>query len=153
MGIVKIIDSNLKSEICNAILRKLPLWFGIESAILEYVKDVGSMDTWAAYDGDVVIGFASIKRHFSESAEIYVIGVIEEFHRKGIGHMLLEVITKDLRNDGFKFLTVKTLSESRPNKEYEQTRNFYLKSGFARLEEFKTLWGAENPCLLLVKNL
>ncbi|MEK6774859.1 MAG: hypothetical protein AABY64_13025 [Bdellovibrionota bacterium] len=59
----------------------------------------------------------------------------------------------DLRKEGVKFLTVKTLSESRPNKEYNQTRNFYLKVGFTPLEEFKTLWGDANPCVLLVKNL
>ena len=80
-------------------------------------------------------------------------GILEPYHRKGIGHQLLSVIESDLRKDGFKFLSVKTLSESRPNKEYDRTRNFYLKLGFSPVEEFKTLWGDANPCLFLIKAL
>ena len=153
MKLIKITDPNLKSEICNSILRSLPLWFGIEAAIVDYVNDVQSMETWAVHEGDFAIGFASINKHFSKSAEIHVMGIRQEFHRKGIGHQLIEAIERDLGSHGFQFLTVKTLSDSRPNKEYDQTRNFYLKSGFTQLEEFKTLWGEANPCLLLVKNL
>ncbi len=153
MKITKITDPNLKSEICNSILRSLPLWFGLEHAIVDYVNDVKRMETWAILKDELVIGFASINKHFSKSAKIHVIGIREEFHRKGIGHELVKLIEKDLRIEGFQFLTVKTLSESKPNKEYDQTRNFYLKAGFTPLEEFKTLWGEDNPCLLLVKNL
>lgn len=153
MKIAQIDDPNLKSEICNSILRSLPLWFGIESAIVDYANDIKPMQTWAAYEHDQIIGFASINKHFKKSAEIHVMGIRQEFHRKGIGHQLIEGIEKELRKQGFKFLTVKTLSESRPNQEYDQTRNFYLKTGFTPLEEFKTLWGEANPCLLLIKNL
>ncbi len=153
MNILKISDPNLKSEICNSILRSLPHWFGIESAIVDYVNDVRPMDTWAVYKNNEVIGFASIRRHFSKSAEIHVMGIRQEFHRKGIGHQLLKAIEGELRGQEYKFLSVKTLSESRPNQEYDQTRNFYHKSGFTPLEEFKTLWGEHNPCLLLVKSI
>ena len=80
-------------------------------------------------------------------------GILEKFHRKGVGYQLIETIEAALRNEGVKYLSVKTLSQSRPNKEYDQTRSFYLKAGFTPLEEFKTLWGEHNPCLLLVKTL
>ena len=153
MKIVKIAEPSLKGEICNSILRGLPLWFGIESAIVDYVAAVQQMDTWVVYDNTNAIGFASINKHFSQSAEIHVMGIREQHHGKGIGHKLLKSIEGELKNQGFKFLTVKTLSASRPNKEYDQTRNFYLKIGFTPLEEFKTLWGEHNPCLQLVKNL
>jgi GNAT superfamily N-acetyltransferase len=153
MKIIKIDDSNLKSQICDSVLRSLPLWFGIESAIIDYIQDVKRMDTWVAYVDNVAIGFASINKHFSESAEIHVMGIIPEYHRQGLGRQLIEAIEKDLHEKGFKFLTVKTLSESRPNKEYDLTRSFYLKNGFIPLEEFKTLWGESNPCLFLVKVL
>ena len=153
MQILKIEEPHLKSEICNSILRSLPLWFGIESAIVGYVKDVQPMETWVIYDGNQAIGFASINKHFSKAAEIHVMAIRQEFHRRGIGHALIEVIEDSLRKQGIKFLQMKTLSESRPNKEYDRTRNFYLKLGFTPLEEFKTLWGEHNPCLLLVKSL
>ena len=54
---------------------------------------------------------------------------------------------------GYRYLTVKTLSESRSNEEYDRTRNFYYGVWFLPVEEFKTLWGEHNPCLLLIKNI
>lgn len=153
MKIIKITDPELKSSVCNSILRSLPLWFGIESAIIDYVNDVKTMDTWVAYDGDTAIGFASLNKHFPTAAEVHVMGIREEFHRQGIGHQLIKKIEAEIRQQGVQFLTVKTLSESRPNKEYDQTRKFYLKAGFVPVEEFKTLWGEHNPCLFLIKSL
>jgi hypothetical protein len=71
-----------KSKICNDILRALPLWFGIESAIVDYVNDVKNMDTWIAeIDGDAV-GFISINKHNSHTAEIHVMGIREPYHNK-----------------------------------------------------------------------
>lgn len=153
MKINSIHDPQLKSEICNLILRRLPKWFGIESAIVDYVNDVKPMMTWALYDGSEAIGFASINKHFPSAAEIHVMAIQQNYHRRGLGKALLAVIEEDLRKEGIRFLTVKTLSESRPNKEYDQTRQFYLEMGFIPLEEFKTLWGEHNPCLFLAKPL
>jgi len=104
-------------------------------------------------DNETVRNSNHLQRHFPTSAEIHVMGILEKYHRKGIGHQLVKTVEDELRQQGTHFLTVKTLSESRPNKEYDQTRKFYLKAGFLPLEEFKTLWGEANPCLLLVKAL
>lgn len=153
MKIAKVTDPNMKSEICKSVLRALPRWFGIESAIVDYVSDVRRMETWAVFEQDAAIGFASINKHFPGAAEIHVMGVLERFHRHGVGSELLKQIEADLSAQGIKFLTVKTLSESRVDEAYKQTRNFYLKSGFFPLEEFKTLWGEGNPCLFMVKGL
>lgn len=153
MKILKISDPKIKSEICDSVLRSLPLWFGIESAIIDYVNDVKSMETWAAFEGTSPIGFVSIRQHFPKSYEIHVMGILEKCHRRGIGHQLVKTVEEELRSQSIHFLTVKTLSEYRPNPEYDQTRKFYLKAGFEPLEEFKTLWGDANPCLLLVKAL
>ena len=83
-------NPDLKSKVCESILRSLPLWFGLEYAIVNYIKDVKTMDTWVAYDGDSPIGFISIHKHFEYSAEIHVMGIRSEYHRKGIGHTLLK---------------------------------------------------------------
>ena len=50
------------------------------------------------------------------------------------------------------YLHVKTLGPSRPNAEYAATREFYRQMGFRPLEE-NGLWGATNPCLMLIKHL
>lgn len=153
MKIIEIFDPQQKSHICNKILRSLPSWFGIESAILDYVRDVQPMETWAAEVDNEIVGFVSLNKHNEHSAEVHVMGVLERYHRNKIGQLLIEKSEENLKKQNFKFLQVKTLSPSRSDVSYDKTRQFYLKMGFVPLEEFKTLWGEANPCLLLIKNL
>jgi len=149
---IEIIETG-KSEICEKILRSIPDWFGIESAIVDYIKDVQSMPMLAAKLETEVVGFLSLKFHNKYTAEIHVMGVLPDFHRRKVGRMLVEAAEKYLSERDYKYLTVKTLSESRPNEEYDRTRKFYYGVGFIPLEEFKTLWGEHNPCLLLIKDV
>jgi ribosomal protein S18 acetylase RimI-like enzyme len=142
-----------KSKICEKILRSLPGWFGIESAILDYTDDVRAMPMLVAYDGAEVVGFLSLNLHNKFTAEVHVMGVLPTHHRRGIGRKLIQQAEECLKKRDFVFLTVKTLSESRPNKEYDQTRSFYYSTGFLPVEEFKTLWGEHNPCLLMIRSL
>jgi hypothetical protein len=44
-----------------------------------------------------------------------------------------------VREDGTRFLSVKTLGPSRPDENYQRTRLFYDACGFAPLEEFLDL--------------
>lgn len=153
MKIQKIASPSERTLICNQILRALPSWFGIESAIVKYATDVATMDTWAIFFNEKAIGFISINLHNESTAEIHVMGIQEEYHKQGYGRTLIETVEDDLINRNFKFLTVKTLSASHPDQNYDKTRKFYLKMGFTPLEEFKSLWNENNPCLLLVKSL
>ena len=141
------------SRICKKVILSLPDWFGLEKANKEYIEKVGNTDFYAAYMFDIVKGFFSIISHFPQTSEIYVCGILSEYHRLGIGRKLLNVIEKDLKKKGVKFLTVKTLNASHPDKGYAKTRMFYEAVGFIPLEEFKELWGKENPCLFMVKTL
>lgn len=152
MKIIKVDNPQEKSQICEKILRSLPEWFGIESAILDYVKDVQKMETWVAIENDTV-GFVSLNKHNEKTAEVHVIGILPAFHRKQIGSDLMRAAENSLVMQGYQFLTVKTLSPSRSDKNYDKTRLFYLRCGFTPIEEFKTLWGEHNPCLMLIKNL
>lgn len=151
--IKKIIAPDERSEVCDKILRSLPKWFGIESSIVDYVKDVKTMETWASYSNNELTGFISINKHNTATAEIHVVGVIEAFHKKGIGKILIQETEKYLAGQNFKYLSVKTLSELRADANYEKTRHFYLAMGFAPVEVFKTLWGEHNPCLLMIKSI
>ena len=58
-----------------------------------------------------------------------------------------------LQHTNQKFLTVKTLSASHPDKGYAQTKEFYKACGFMQVEEFKELWSIGHPCLFMVKAL
>lgn len=100
--------------------------------------------------GDAV-GLLTLVRHSPYAAEVYVMGVLPELHRQGIGRAMLAHAERGLAADGVEFLQVKTLAPSRPDEGYEKTRAFYLASGFRPLEEFPDLWDAENPALQMVK--
>jgi len=153
MRIKKITKQKEKSRICKQVIEALPNWFGLESANKEYIEKSADTDFYVAYMFDKEVGFFSIISHFKETSEIYVCGILPDFHRLGIGRKLLRATEKDLIKKKKKFLTVKTLSSSHPDKGYACTRKFYKDYGFIPVEEFKTLWSEEHPCLFLVKAL
>ena len=148
-------------ETVDRLLRLLPDWFGIESAIAEYVVKAHELPTYLAWPacGSAVeaqephpVGVLLAARHFPESAEIYLMAVAPAMHRQGIGRALVEALEDDLIADGVKLLQVKTLGPSMPDASYGQTRRFYLHMGFRPLEEIRGLW-PDNPCLIMVKVL
>jgi len=167
---------------CEAVLRALPDWFGIEASIVQYVADAAVLPSFVSVgggtegtdagprgtseepgrtdearagdrEGEHVVGLLSLKRHAPEAAEIHVMGVLPDRHRGGVGAALLAAAEDWLRRDGVRFLSVKTLSPARPDPGYAQTRAFYRAMGFVPLMELPELWGKENPCLVMVKPL
>ena len=48
---------------------------------------------------------------------------------------------------------MKSLTTSNDDPNYARTRLFYEAIGFLPIEEFPTLWGPENPCLLMLLSL
>lgn len=149
--IKEVMFSNEKSKICNNILKALPNWFGIESSIIEYVKNVKIMPFYVAYNNEEPIGFIAIKEHNPFTSEIFVMGILDEYHRQGIGKKLIEYSEEKCRENKTEFLTVKTLAALRENESYEKTRLFYHALGFKPLEVFPLLWNESNPCLFLAK--
>lgn len=136
------------------ILRALPEWFGIEEATQMYIREAGEHPTLLAVDRErdsLPIGFLTLVEHSVDAAEIYVMGVLPEYHRRGAGKALLEAAEGYLRERGVRFLQVKTLSNKHPDEGYKKTRAFYRAMGFRLLEEFPELWGPANPCWQLVK--
>lgn len=151
---IKLIDNQeLKSEITDLILRQLPDWFGIEEAIIEYVDIVKDTIFYAAFHNDKPIGFLSLKFNNKSTSEIYAMGILKEYHNKGIGKDLVKRAADYSLKNGYKFLIVKTLGEAHPDENYKKTRQFYRKVGFYPLEEIKEIWGEQNPCLLMVRSL
>ncbi|RRW44115.1 N-acetyltransferase [Pseudomonas luteola] len=136
---------------CEQLLRSLPRWFGIESALLEYVKDTRTLPIFAAYELDLMLGFISLKEHCPGAWEISCIAVHPDSHGQGVGRRLHEQAEVWLRNRGTHFLQVKTLAASHPSPEYARTRGFYERMGYHPLEVFTDLWGSRLPVLQLVK--
>ncbi|MEM7125534.1 MAG: GNAT family N-acetyltransferase [Chloroflexota bacterium] len=138
---------------CEPVLRDLPNWFGIEEATKHYIQEIDTLPTFLACQGDEVVGFLSLKSHNSHSAEVYVMGIKKDRHRRGIGKKLLHEAEAHLQAQEVEYLQAKTLSNSHPDEGYAKTRAFYQAVGFRPLEELPTLWGEENPCLLMIKRL
>ncbi|MCA8961153.1 MAG: GNAT family N-acetyltransferase [Planctomycetes bacterium] len=140
-------------SVCEPVLRALPDWFGIESAIVEYVQAIDALPTFCIEEDRAILGFMSVRHHFPASAELYVLAVRPEHHRRGFGQVLLRATEAHCRAQGVRFLQVKTLSPARESEAYAKTRRFYDAMGFVPFEEFPELWGPANPCLQMVKAL
>ena len=143
----------VRAQICESILRALPDWFAIESALLQYVREAVELPMLVAVDAAAPVGFITLHQHGSNAWEIHVIAVRPDHHRRGLGRRLLEEGEQWLRTHDAQFLTVKTLSASAEYEPYDRTRAFYLAMGFQPLMELPTLWSAEDPCLIMIKSL
>jgi len=150
---VEYYDEKTKYEICKKILSDLPLWFGIQESNNEYCENVKQYRLIAILVDNVEIGFVSIKENSKVVNELYVLGLLKNQHRNGIGTKVLQFIEADLINKGIKYLEVKTLDESRESEEYRLTRLFYEKNGFIKLDVLLNEWGENNPCLIMIKKL
>jgi ribosomal protein S18 acetylase RimI-like enzyme len=142
-----------QGSIAEVIMRALPAWFGIESAIVEYVQAVNQMPTLIATIGTTPVGFMTVDRHFPEAAELHVLGVLQTHHQMGIGRQLLDATEAYLRCDGCVWLQVKTLSAERSCEAYAKSRAWYTAIGFSPLQVFPLLWDEANPALQLIKRL
>ena len=59
---------------CEAVLRTLPKWFGIEPALRMYARDSAAMPTFALTDEGAVVGFLTLQEHFANAWEIHCVG-------------------------------------------------------------------------------
>jgi GNAT superfamily N-acetyltransferase len=139
------------SEQCERVLRTLPGWFGIESSLVQYVRDTQTLPTFVARERDAVVGFLTLREHFHEAWEVHCIAVQASDRRHGVGRALHSHVESWLGSRGVRLLQVKTMAESCPSPEYAETRRFYASIGYTPLETFPTLWGPKLPVLQLVK--
>jgi GNAT superfamily N-acetyltransferase len=138
-------------ETCRRILKTLPTWFGIPASVEDYIAAADRSPTVIASIGDEDVGLLTLVKHSRYAAEVYVMAVLPELHRQGIGRALLRGAEGMLAVEGVEYLQVKTLAASKPDDGYDKTRAFYLAYGFRPLEEFRDLWDAENPALQMIK--
>jgi GNAT superfamily N-acetyltransferase len=139
----------------EGILRALPEWFGIESALIDYVRAADELPTFVATRDTETVGFLTLRPTSTHAIEVHVMAVLPGEQRRGVGRALVERAAAYARAEGFALLHVKTLAPTPndPYPPYEATRAFYAAVGFMPLEELPQVWGPENPCLLMVEVL
>jgi ribosomal protein S18 acetylase RimI-like enzyme len=136
---------------CEAIVRALPGWFGIEAGIAEARGYLETQEGVVVEVDGRVAGFLTYASAFPESVEITWMAVAPEHHRRGIGRALMEAVVTEARARGATLLLVKTLAETHPSPEYARTRAFYQAVGFGRLTVLPEHWNPAYPCLLMVR--
>ena len=145
-------DAEEKQRTARAILEALPEWFGIPEARETYIRESADQVMLVSKDGDAPNGFLCLKETGKDTVELAVMGVLKEYHRKGIGTKLFEAAKAIAVEKGYSFLQVKTVQMGK-YEEYDRTNRFYLSLGFREFELFPTLWDEWNPCQVYVMSL
>lgn len=138
---------------CEAIVRGLPDWFGIEEGIAEARGYLNTQEGLVAEEDGRILGFLTFASEFPESAEITWMAVAADAHRQGVGRALVEALVREVSKQGVRLLLVKTLADAHPSPEYAATRAFYRAMGFLPLMVLPEHWDAANPCLFMVRAL
>lgn len=141
-----------KQNIVRVILEALPNWFGIPEARQEYIEESINKVFFCAYEEERPVGFLYLKETGSDTVEVYVMGVLMEFHRNGIGRELFDRAKQTAREEGYSFIQVKTVQMGK-YEEYDKTNKFYQSLGFKEFEVFPTLWDEWNPCQIYIMSL
>lgn len=149
MDIVEIKNDLEKKNIARYILEALPEWFGLTESREEYIKDSCDKVFLCAYNDEKPVGFLYLKQTGKDTVELAVMGVLKEYHRKGIGKLLFENAKKISCEQGYSFIQVKTVQMGK-YEDYDKTNRFYLSLGFKEFEVFTTLWDEWNPCQIYV---
>jgi len=145
-------DPTGRRKIARLILEALPEWFGIPEARENYIRESADEIMIASFENGVPNGFLCLKETGRDTIELAVMGVLKEYHRKGIGTKLVEAAKAIAMEQGYSFLQVKTVQMGR-YEEYDRTNLFYLSLGFQEFEVFPSLWDEHNPCQIYVMSL
>ena len=152
--IIELNDAQEKQAAVRKILEALPEWFGIPESREEYIRNSADQLCFAAYgeSSGFPVGVLCLKQTGDATAELAVMGVLKDHHRRGIGRALFDAAKKRALELGYQFLQVKTVQMGRYDI-YDATNRFYQSLGFREFEVFPTLWDLHNPCQIYVMAL
>ena len=141
-----------KQRITRLILEALPDWFEVTEPREAYIRESASCLLFAAYDEDRPVGFLCLKETGKDTLELHVMGILKEYHRRGIGKELFMKAKEAAVRNGYSFLQVKTVQMGM-YEDYDKTNLFYRALGFKEFEVFPLLWDENNPCQIYVMSL
>lgn len=151
--IKEIRNNDIKQTICKSVLLDLPEWFGIEEARRHYIDEVVNYPFIALFVGDKAVGFYSLREENSNVLDMYVLGILKEYHGKGLGRKLQEYVNEYAKKNGYSYVMVLTLSEKHPDIGYKMTRDFYHKMEFIDMFQSNKIWDKNNPTQIMIKKL
>ncbi|MBR3679527.1 MAG: GNAT family N-acetyltransferase [Oscillospiraceae bacterium] len=142
-------EASEKQSVVRQVLEALPDWFAIEEGREAYIRESAGQICFGAYSAQQCVGFLCLKQTGNVTAELAVMGVLQPFHRLGIGRKLFEAAKAKARALGFSFIQVKTVQMGM-YPDYDATNRFYLSLGFQEFEVLPTLWDEANPCQIYI---
>ena len=145
-------DPDEKQAIVRMILEALPDWFAVEESREQYIRASRGLRLFAAFEGKEPIGFLCLKKTGNATVELAVMGVLKEYHRKGIGRALFDAAKQAAQQTEYEFMQVKTVKMGL-YPDYDDTNRFYISLGFKELEVFPELWDENNPCQIYIMAL
>ena len=149
--IEQIKNAELKRTISRKVLEALRDWFEVDESREKYIRECADWIFLAAKE-DEYEGFLCLKETGSATVELAVMGVLKEYHRKGLGRTLFEEAKRIAIEGGYSFMQVKTVKMG-VYPDYDITNRFYQSLGFQEFEVIKELWGEDNPCQIYVMSL
>ena len=150
---IEIIDNKQqKKAIVRTILEALPDWFGVTESREQYIAASADEILVAAIEKGQPVGFLCLKETGKDTMELAVMGVLQPYHRRGIGRQMFQKAKEIAQEQGYSFLQVKTVRMGM-YEDYDRTNLFYLSLGFKEFEVFPELWDEANPCQVYVMSL
>ena len=152
MKIEIIENKQQKKAIVRTILEALPDWFGVPESREQYIAASADEILVAAMENGQPVGFLCLKETGKDTMELAVMGVLQPYHRRGIGRQMFQKAKEIAQEQGYSFLQVKTVRMGM-YEDYDRTNLFYLSLGFKEFEVFPELWDEANPCQVYVMSL
>ena len=148
----KIEDKQEKRAISRTILEALPDWFGVPEAREHYIRESADRLMFAAMEDGQPLGFLCLKETGKATMELSLMGVLQPWHRQGIGRALFAAAKETATAMGYHYMQVKTVQMGH-YADYDRTNLFYRSLGFEEFEVFPTYWDGDNPCQIYVMGL
>lgn len=150
--IEQIDDAAEKRRIARLVLEDLTEWFEVAENREKFISESAGQIFLAAKDGGEDAGFLCLTETGKDTVELAVMGVLKEFHRRGLGRELVDAAKRIAREKGYSFMQVKTVQMGM-YEDYDRTNRFYLACGFKEFELMKDFWDEKNPCQIYVMSL
>lgn len=145
-------DKTEKQRISRNILEALKEWFEVDESREKFIAESADQLFIAAEEDGKYVGFLTLKQTGNATVELAVMGVLKEYHRKGIGREIFELAKETARSQGYAFMQVKTVAMGK-YPDYDRTNLFYISCGFKEFEIFPEYWDEDNPCQIYVMAL
>ena len=100
MKIEIIENQQQKKAIARAILEALPDWFGVPESREQYIAASADEILVAAMENGQPVGFLCLKETGKDTMELAVMGVLQPYHRRGIGRQMFRKAKEIAREQG-----------------------------------------------------